>query len=253
MFLPFEPTIADYLDKHTEQPIPQPHGIVHVESCVPFSPIVHFRLRYHNINLATLQRYARYNFAYLAWESVRLGGNPFLQTGTGFEGYFVGQSESPDEVLHHILDVCHRILDAIARCYRMEYGFRNKLIKTLMGDIYEPRAVEIWSSQLGAALARLRCNLTHNKAGTDFRLNTYLHVKEHPVIEYHDKGASIHQTYKVCTQCGKNYPIYVTSENLNLCDQEAWLVATSIGRFGHPLVRHALDLSPWKTYEPVDE
>lgn len=224
MFLPFEP------------------GVVRVESDVPFCDVIEFCLSDKHISLATLQHDERYNLPYLAWETVRLGGNPFLQTGTGFEGYFVGRCRSSDEVLHEILAMCHHMLDSIARCYRMEYGFRSRLMKTLMGETYDPDAIELWSVKLGATLAGLRCNLHYNEPASDFRLDTYRRVKEHPVIEYQINEHTIHQEYEVCPGSGEAHPIPVFMNNLNAHDQDAWLVATSIGRFGHPLVRQYLQL-----------
>lgn len=240
MFLPFEPAVSDYLDHQEQVLASSQQDIVHVESNVPFSEAIRLSLILHYDQNRLLKNAERYRMAFLAWETVRLGGNPFLLTGTGFEGYFVGVCQSSGQVLDEILAMSHRMLEAIARCYRLEYGLRNQLMKTLLEGIYHPQAMRIWSTQLGAAVAQLRCKINPQQ-GTEFRLNTYRHVKAHPTIQYVLNEHTIHQTYEVCTHCGKFHPLSIHAENLPDKDQEAWRVACAIGCFGHPLVRQLVD------------
>jgi hypothetical protein len=179
---------------------------------------------------------------YLAWETVRKGINPYFVKGTGFEGYLVGTTTCPAQTIDLILTYCQKILDRIARLYRHEYTFRSRLIKTLTRESADPRAMNEWSAQLGATLAQLRCNLDHHLEAQKFQLQTYRIVHNLPPIRYwEDKDAAvIKQNYAFSTLLDDRKVLYIDSHIIAPSQQDAWMVAESIGMFGHPLVREYL-------------
>lgn len=235
MLYPYEEPAAEQLGFDVRH-APATPGLLHVEGDIPFTEAIYRRLQLRGEILHPLN--GKNTLPYLAWETVRLGGNPFFVTGTGFEGYLVGLCQSADQALQRILEMSHEILEIIAVRYRLEYGFRQRLMATLVGDKSDPAAIEIWSIQLGAALAKWRCFMETHPEAIEFRLETYRRVKTHPRIAYSIDGDHIHQTFEVCPNCGFTMPrMSIMLPMLKPCDQEAWVVADSIGRFGHPLVR----------------
>ncbi|MBZ0284251.1 MAG: hypothetical protein K8L97_26160 [Anaerolineae bacterium] len=210
---------------------------------VPFADYLYGWLRLNDLNLMDfIERSRRYEQPYRAWEVVRINRNPFFEVGTGFEGYYIGVCDSTDEVLEAVIKISHEILDRIARQFRMEYGFKAHLMQTLIGEQSDPKAMDIWSCELGATIARLRCNLQHNREADLFRIETYRMTATLPPICYQERGNQITQMYSVGFPAHHQKPA-VTMNNLNDSDQDAWLVAWSIGRFGHPLIREYLDLT----------
>jgi hypothetical protein len=109
-------------------------------------------------------------------------------------------------------------------------------MRTLVGEDNDPKAIYVWAAELGAAIARLRCNLQNNPEGDYFRIETYRIVRSLPEIHYQENEGTIYQSYWLGEQHSGS-PVTVQLNTLKPCDQDAWLVATSIGRFGHPLVR----------------
>lgn len=210
---------------------------------VPFADYLYGWLRLNDLKVADfIERSRRYEPPFRSWEIVRLNRNPFFETGTGFEGYYIGICGSTAEVLEAVIKISHEILDRIARQFRMEYGFKSRLMRTLIGERQDPKAIDIWSCELGAVIAKLRCNLHHNREADLFRIETYRMMTTLPPIAYKENAGRITQTYSL------GFPAYhqkpaVTMETLKPADQDAWLVAWSIGRFGHPLVRQYLDLA----------
>ncbi|MEO8606409.1 MAG: hypothetical protein ABI690_00885 [Chloroflexota bacterium] len=208
---------------------------------IPFADSFYWWLKLHNIGLADLVKASRrYEHPYLAWEVVRKNRNPFFVTGTGFEGYYIGVCDSPEAVLDAIILTSRNILTNIMREYRMDYGFKSRLMKTLLGEVSDPKAIGIWAAEFGATIARLRRNLQHNIEGDTFRIDTYRAVKSLPFIDYREDDHQIMHNYSI------GYPIpkpkiQVTMDSIHSTDQDAWLVAWSIGRFGHPLVREYLE------------
>lgn len=183
-----------------------------------------------------------YDPRYLAWESVRKGINPFFVKGTGFEGYFVGVCSSPTQTIEVITNCCQQILDRIARLYRHEYKFRSRLIKTLCRESADPRAMNEWSAQLGATLAQLRCNLDHNFEAQKFQTQTYNFTHQLPPIRYwEDKNAALlKQNYAFTMLLENRKVLLIDPRSIPPAHQDAWMVAESIGEFGHPLVREYL-------------
>jgi hypothetical protein len=199
-------------------------------------------LHLHDAPLNKLVSHGQIEKQYLAWETVRLQTNPYFIKGTGFEGYFVGVCPNPEAALEAILATNQGILDAIARFYRYDYGLRTRLMRTLMRESSDPKAIHIWSAYLGAALGRLRCQVSTSKEAVLFQTRTYRIVGSLPPISYQETQQDVRQLYAVGADEIKPVGrLAITVGALNPGQQEAWLVAQRIGEFGHPLVRKILD------------
>jgi hypothetical protein len=106
----------------------------------------------------------------------------------------------------------------------------------------DPKAIHIWSAYLGAALGRLRCQVSTSKEAVLFQTRTYRIVGSLPPMVYQEIQKDVRQTYAVGADEVKPVSrLAITTGTLNPCQQEAWLVAERIGEFGHPLVRQFLD------------
>ncbi len=214
--------------------------VLKIESAVPFSTSIYWWLqavREQSLD-ALIQASRHYDRSYLAWETVRMRRNPFFENDTGFEGYLVGLCSSPDEALDRILLVGQEMLNSIVRLYRSDYTFKSRLIKTLAGESYDPRAMEEWSIQFGAMLARLRCNLLQSAQAGDFHTETYRIVNDLPPITYHADEHDLRQAYVLESDDPQRAArLVIDLATLKPSQQDAWLVARSVGKFGHPLVR----------------
>ena len=167
-----------------------------IESKVPHDTIMEVWLRLQDVPLDNLVQHSRrYERAYLAWETVRQVRNPFFNTGTGFEGYFVGICHSPGEMLAQLLEIGHSMLASNCKLYRHQYTFNAKLMKTLRGELNDPRAIDVWSTLLGATLGRLRCNVHYHYKTYLFQNETYWTVNRLPVINYTHCEHHIEQEY----------------------------------------------------------
>ena len=215
--------------------------VIQVSSEVPFGHQLVARLYVKDLHLNAIVKHAQMEMHYLAWETVRKQTNPFFQTGTGFEGYLVGQCAVPEAALEEILCISQNILDAIARMYRFEYGFRSRLMKTLVKDADDSEAIQIWSAYFGAELGKLRARMLSDTQAQAFRTETYRLVRLLPSIEYDEIEDDIMQTYAVRSdqEIGKR-KLAISLSTLPMKQQDAWLVAENIGEFGHPLVRQLL-------------
>jgi hypothetical protein len=214
--------------------------IITVESEVPFGQVLYDRLHLNRLNLDNVVRHDRIEEHYLAWETVRKQTNPFFLKGTGFEGYLIGRCTTPEAALEVILTINQHILDAIARLYRFEYGFRSRLMKTLTRDASDPAAIYLWSTYLGAELGRLRAQIVSSKEAQAFQKQTYRIVDELPPMVYHQLAHSVIQNYAVGGENGARFKLDISPYMLKPCQQDAWMVAQNIGEFGHPLVRKVL-------------
>jgi hypothetical protein len=215
----------------------------HVEGEVPFGDYLLWLLENSQLRAASAIALLPHQFdqRYLAWETVRLARNPFFENGTGFEGYWVGQSASAEETLQRLLDIGRDALESQARLYRYQYRFRQQLMKTLHGESADPATLAEWSNTLGAILGRLRCNIYRNPLADSFRRETYRQVEGLPPIRYHEVGEDLQQVYEIRDADHPPQPRLVVDPNhLRTTDQEAWQVAAALGKFGHPLVREVL-------------
>lgn len=220
---------------------------IHTE--VPFGSSIAVWLRLNGLTLDEWgpgdrkyqQQYSAWERRYLAWEIVRKCRNPFFANGTGFEGYLVGTCQSIEQALEQVIAIGQASLDSVSRLYRFNYGFKSRLMKTLTGESGDPQAMSEWSAQLGAAVARLRCRLLYNSQAAAFREQTYRIVGNLPGIRYFNKGLTIRQTYTLA-YCGfDSVPqVRINVSQLRSSDQDAWMAASFIGRFGHPLIREFL-------------
>jgi hypothetical protein len=215
--------------------------MVTIDSEVPFGRICYAWVHVHEFNLEMITRHNWIETHYLAWETVRKQINPFFETGTGFEGYLVSRCANPEAALETVLDISQQILDSLDRQYLFESSFRSRLMKTLVRDTEDLEAIQIWSTCLGAELARLRAQILVDEQAQAFREQTYKMVKTLPPIMYKEVDDDITQTYTVASEnVGSTSKLFVTLQMLKPSQQDAWLVAKNIGQFGHPLVRQLL-------------
>ncbi len=218
-------------------------GGVCIRNIAPFSDTITCWLKLNNVKFDDWLPYSRrYESAFLAWEIVRKNRNPFFITGTGFEGYYIGICHSTNQVLDAIMGDCRDILDCIARQYRWEPTILHRMMSTLTGESSDLRTMYIWAAQLGATIAKLRCNLHGNQEADQFRIETYRTLQSLPPMVYHQEGYSIQQSYSIGRAIDKA-KTYMDINLIKPSDQDAWLVAWSIGQFGHPLVRTYLEFA----------
>ncbi len=213
-----------------------------VESEVPCALHIDLWLRFHETSLTHLaQTSHRFERQYLAWETVRKTRNPFFVEGTGFEGYFVGQNKSPEEVIELLLEIGHESLISNARIYHCDPHFKSVLMKTLTGEIDDDAAINVWATELGAMLGRLREHIYTNQAANQFQTETYRAVGNLPAIHYVPHEWGITQEFVL--------PVYAAGQYARLAwgpetvrpeDHDAALVVWMIGRFGHPLLRECV-------------
>lgn len=217
------------------------HNLDVIENGVPFGDTIYEHIIITGHPFTHLIRHGTFEQHYLAWETVRKEHNPYFTEGTGFEGYFVGRCHDPEAALEHILSVNQDILDMIARFYRFEYGFQSKLIKTLTREHNDSEMIRVWSTYLGAALARLRCQVVNNYEARRFRAGTYQIVEHLPDMRFQMADHSVQQRY-VLKRDGKGLSkrLTITLNALKPSQQDAWMVAENIGEFGHPLIRQYL-------------
>lgn len=216
--------------------------MIKVESEVPFGRTLYTGLYLNNLDLNKVVHHNQVETRYLAWETVRKQINPFFLKGTGFEGYLIGRCPSSTAALEMIVSINQKILEAIARVYRFQFGFRSRLMKTLTKELSDPQAIHIWSSFFGAELGRLRAQILDDAQAQAFRNHTYNIVNSLPPIEYHEVKEDITQSYVIGSESqAKSGKLAVTLQTLPPSQQDAWLVAENIGEFGHPLVRQMLD------------
>jgi hypothetical protein len=218
--------------------------LLQVDNEVPFGNMIYWWLRFAQGQTldSLINRSRPYDSAYLAWEMVRKRRNPFFAHGTGFEGYLVGVCQSPDEALEQVLQISQEMLVSAMRLHRSDPRFRSKLFRVLVGESVDARAIAEWSAQLGAALGRLRCNLRRSRQADSFHAETYRTVDALPSIRYCETDACVRQTYLLDGHGGLPPKRHIDDSALHPDDQEAWLVAQSIGKFGHPLVRAFVNL-----------
>ncbi len=213
-----------------------------VESEVPFGHTIYGWLYLNDYQLDKLVNHDQVEKTYLAWETVRQESNPYFVKGTGFEGYFVGRCTIPEAALEAIIAINQHILDAIARLYRFEANFRSNLMRTLVREKSDLTSIGIWSSYLGAELARLRAQILPIQDAQEFQRQTYRIISMLPPISYSKVDSDVTQRYAIGSLSTPNYAkLNVTSHMLKPSQQDAWLVAKNIGEFGHPLVRRLLD------------
>lgn len=223
--------------------LPVRRSVYMIASQVPCSTLISEWVCVHGeVTTRLVQDSRQYERAYLAWETVRKSRNPFFVDGTGFEGYFVGSLYSPEQVIEALLHIGHYVLDTNARLYRYNHTFQRKLLAALYGEREDFQAIEVLAAQFGAALGRLRCNLLTNGDARMFQAETYVSTVSLPPMCYAWTPIGIDQRYAIATNprsydggrtVGFNY--------LKPEDAEAGVVVTSIGKYGHPLVRAFLD------------
>jgi len=227
----------------------RPSGhILTIDSQVPFDVEIAAWQQIHGIRLGSLiHESRRFEPAYLAWETVRRSRNPFFLRGTGFEGYFVGLCHSPEEALERILNTSKDILAGIIRYHHHNYLYQSRLMKALTEDNTDAQVIAEWSAILGATLARLRTYVRRSPKAGSFHESTYKIVSQLPPMTYVPKVCPVEQSPRIeqiyHVGRGGDLPgarLEISLNSLKPADQDAWLVAAFIGKFGHPLVREFL-------------
>ncbi|GIK83745.1 MAG: hypothetical protein BroJett025_03670 [Patescibacteria group bacterium] len=190
----------------------------------------------------------RLDQAYLRWQRVRMRGIPLNGNSasnlttfkTGFEGYFVNKVRSSDELLTELLNIGKDIWANIRRLHKMNPMKIQELKKTILSnDQYTLASVAEWSGILGAQIGRLRVNVLHNPTALAFQSETRQAVAGLPKIEYTlDRGGPVAQRYKLPEISGSTIATFN-----GLTDEQKlyWATVLNLGKFGHPLVRAALE------------
>lgn len=216
---------------------------VKIHNAVPFSAAIHGTLILRDVPLdALITTSHRYDDAYLAWQTVRKTRNPFFDIGTGFEGYFFGECQSPEDALTAILDIGETMLTSVIRLHRYENRFHTRMLRTLAGECQDTDTLYEWAAQFGAVLGRLRLKVRDNPAAYHFQWETYQMVLRLPDIAYDDDGRTISQDYAVAGSSASEMfnRITLSTDMLRPDQRDAWMVAQTVGQFGHPLVREYL-------------
>jgi len=219
-------------------------SMVEIDRGVPFGDDIYWWLKTRRgEGLENLEKLSsQFERRFLAWEEVRHGRNPYFVTGTGFEGYFVGSCQSPEQALNEILRLGREMQGNLVKLHRYDHRFQSRLFKTLQGELGDLKAMSEWSAELGATLARLRCKLLGNRQAEAFHNETYRLVETLPSISYMEAGHTIKQHYAVVAHPTQGPKIVVELGILKPTDQDAWVIAKSVGRFGHPFVREFMGL-----------
>ena len=176
--------------------------------------------------------------AYLALLTVRKEN-----FGTGFEGYLVGNVTTEDEAITRLVGLGMGIWDAIYRLHKHSYAHRKQLEKVIRGESSSVSAIEEWAAIFGAELARQRAQLLHNPEGQAFRSETKRRVEFLPAIEYQvDSTSQVRQSYVLPKTTQLNNPKKIVGGFTDR-EQLAVLTVQEIGKFGHPLLRAAMQVS----------
>lgn len=222
-------------------------GMKRIEGDVPFGDMLALWLEELQFRRgASISQVShRFDRPYLAWESVRLVRNPYFEKGTGLEGYWIGQATSSEEVFDGLLHIGRDVLNSQVHLYRYQPNFRRRLMRALRGESIDFKVLTEWSVVLGAMLGRLRCNVHRNPVADTFRRETYRQVEGLPLIQYQEVGNDLRQVYELRDgEHPDGQRLYVDPNLLSTTDLEAWQIAASIGKFGHPLVRELLVSKP---------
>ncbi len=97
-----------------------------------------------------------------------------------------------------------------------------------------------WSSILGAQIGRLRMKLLRNPSGQNFQLDTREAVAGLPKIAYTlAQSGPVEQRFQLPVLSEKSSVLTFTgmTEEQRLY----WVTVSNLGKFGHPLVRVALE------------
>ncbi len=217
-------------------------GLLIVESNVPYGAAIAAWLALRRQPLAELERSSRwYERPFLAWETVRRVRNPFYSMGTGFEGYYIGQCGSSDEMTERLLQLGRDMIASNDLLYNFDYNFKSRLMKALAEEALDLKALNAWSQVLGATLGRLRRMAASSPAASTFQQETYRMTNSVPPIRYTLHDHTVSQTYTLPFPGQHNARASALDPaTVYPADREAAFVITTVGRLGHPLVRQYL-------------
>ncbi len=184
----------------------------------------------------------------IAWQTVRTSTthrNPFIDQGaTGLEAYYVGTSDSAEQVLVSILEYGRWALLNLRRDFLHDYSKRKAVLETLTQLKPCAAGLQYWSDILGVTLAKHRIKLVNNPQGERFRESTYRRLGIVPQIKVETEN-----NQRALIQYA--LPVFPISHGLNANsliqtlpddDQTAWLIMNRLGMLGNPLLRAALRL-----------
>jgi hypothetical protein len=225
-------------------------GLLTVESNVPYGASIAGWLALHDRPFSDLEHPSRwYERAFLAWETVRRVRNPFFSEGTGFEGYYIGQCHSADEMTARLLELGHAMIASNDRLYPYDYAFKTRLMNALSSESVDVPALKVWAELLGAMLGRLRRIAGQTPAAGVFQTETYRMTNSVPPIRYSLTRQNVQQTYTLPFPPQANgRKLAIDFSTLAPTDRDAAMVVWSVGRLGHPLVRQYLaevSRTPW--------
>jgi hypothetical protein len=184
--------------------------------------------------------------AYLRWQLVRLYGIPLSSSQekvtfkTGFEGYFVGKVKSQAELFESLLQIGQSSWLGIKRLHKFNTKRICELKNTILSnEVASISTISEWSTILGSQIARLRMNLIHNPEALDFQTQTKRAVTSLPLLEYTLEPVGL-KLYKYELPKPTQKTKKLEFENLNEEQILYWNIVLNLGKFGHPLIRAAL-------------
>jgi hypothetical protein len=231
-----------------------------IETACPFGEWLAFLVSKTGYHLDDLNQYSdRLMLAYLAWEYVRDGRNPYFRNGTGLEGYLIGRVNHGEEARETLALIGQRILDVAVKRHG-SYGWADSIFRIAanqelhLTDRKRMREVlDILDSVFGAELARQRSQMLLCSEAVKFRQETYELVKLRPDINHTILGGKLVMSYCLPSET-VNDKQELTMLGLNPHQQEGLLVAMGIGRMGVPAIRILVlgQASGWVELRPQD-
>lgn len=213
---------------------------------LPYEPVIRLAAEISDIRNVEKKSHS-IDSAYLRWQRVRMHGIPLNKNSrnnvtckTGFEGYFVGKVYSKEELFDELLQIGKNVWENMKRLYRLDNIQLRELEQTICGTKpYTLAAITEWSSVLGAQIARLRMNLLNNPQAIHFQSETKLAVAGLPKITYEKTGTGkIVHKFKMPVL---SEPVsFLNCSGLTEEQQFYWTIVSNLGKFGHPLLRTAL-------------
>ncbi|MBP7842402.1 hypothetical protein KA017_00160 [Candidatus Woesebacteria bacterium] len=215
---------------------------------LPYEPLIRLAVQMGHIRSAE-QKSHKIDPAYFGWEFARRNGVPLdeRQKGskvtykTGFERYFIGTAHTSEELLAELLKVGEDVWNGMKLLHRMNPMRLQELKKTILSDeVYTISTVVEWSGALGAQLGRLRMNLLRNPAAQSFQLDTRQAVAGLPKIEYTlGQSGPVEQSFQLPVL--SDALAVLTYNGLTEQQKLYWEIVSNLGKFGHPLVRTAIE------------
>lgn len=216
-----------------------------VGSTVPFQPLYEMAQKVDHVPLEKMLNHSRkMKDPFLSWECIRKFGVPLgnqrVTLSTGFEGYLVGQVNSAEEMIQDLAQTGVEIWRIALIRYKNQWKRKKQLREMITGESFSSWAAREWSVIFEAQLARRRASILKNKEAQAFRAENKKKVLGLSGVTYtvSDSGL-ITQKYELTSPRDQ----VVRPSLSHLSDEEMFglLIMQEIGKFGHPLVRTALN------------